>query len=170
MASECLTSHNQNVQKIPKRKQNRKKTASFTLWMEESEKQIWMEKMKEKNMTSLAQFVRSCVDFVIYQQNTSINPTNQSVLDDFNELQLAYKSLDKKLNIDLPSMLNQVTGINRENDIRTVEEKIISHLTGRRLYLNQLSNYCQEPPGIVLNTLSNMPKAKQDSSMRWELI
>lgn len=157
-------------QQNAKRRQNRTKTESFTLWMEKEEKETWIEKMKEKKLGSLAQFVRYCVDYVLYQQNTSMNPSNINQIEEMKELLKEMKAERENRNYEIQESLDHLSQKTPERDTRPLEEKIITHLTGRKLYLNQLSDYCQEPPGILLQTLSQMQNAKQETNMKWKLI
>lgn len=138
------------------------------VWLGPDEKQLWTDRAKEKNL-SLSQFIRTCVDAFLFQ-NPNLSKSDQGLQDEVVLLRSSIKNLENKYNVDRTALLSQMAQKTMED--MPLEDKVVKHLTGRSLFLNQIANYCQVAPKDILSTLAHMRKkgmVDQDPQMRWHM-
>ncbi|WP_457558241.1 hypothetical protein [Candidatus Harpocratesius sp.] len=148
------------------KKNTRKKI--FSIRLSDTEKQTWEKIALERNI-SIAQLIRESIKY--FTRISEIRKEDSILSQQLFELRELIKDVKNTYNFDREIILSQIAHMQQESN-PTLEEKIKLHLTGRSLFLNILSKYCQESPKTVLAVLANMKEAgvvDQDQQMRWYL-
>lgn len=147
---------------------NRTKHVSFRVT--ETELELIKQKADEKHMKQ-SDYIRFIVGNEIFERNTQVGLSEESMDEFREELKAMTQKFTEKL-FDL-NMLERDLASRTPSIEMSLEDSILMHLNGKKLFLNQIATYCQESPAKTLQALVKLQeqkKVQEDSKNRWYIL